>query len=76
MVVIYSPILPLILTEISPYETPHNGASGMGMHCLPMSHKVFTQANCWWSSLLGADFVRGRVCQGPSLSGAEMSRNR
>ena len=26
-------------------------------------------------SLLGAEFVRGRVCQGPSLSGAEMSRN-
>ena len=27
-------------------------------------------------SLLGAKFVRGRVCQGPSLSGAEMSWNR
>ena len=27
------------------------------------------------ASLLGAQFVRGRVCQGPSLSGAEMSRN-
>ena len=26
--------------------------------------------------LLGALFARGRVCQGPSLSGAEMSRNR
>ena len=26
-------------------------------------------------SLLGAEFVRGRVCQGPSLSGAEMFRN-
>ena len=28
-------------------------------------------------SLLGAEFVRGRVCQGPSLSaaGAEMSQN-
>ena len=26
-------------------------------------------------SLLGAEFVRGRVCQGPSLSGAEMSWN-
>ena len=25
--------------------------------------------------LLGAEFVRGRVCQGLSLSGAEMSRN-
>ena len=24
---------------------------------------------------MGAEFVRGRVCQGPSLSGAEMSRN-
>ena len=23
----------------------------------------------------GAEFVRGRVCQGPSLLGAEMSRN-
>ena len=29
----------------------------------------------WGPSLLGAEFVRGRVCQGPSLSGAEMSRN-
>ena len=28
------------------------------------------------ASLLGAKFVRGRVCQGPSLLGAEMSRNR
>ena len=26
-------------------------------------------------SLLGAEFVRGGVCQGASLSGAEMSRN-
>ena len=25
--------------------------------------------------MLGADFVRGRVCQGPSLLAAEMSRN-
>ena len=25
---------------------------------------------------MGAEFVRGRVCQGPSLLGAEMSRNR
>ena len=25
--------------------------------------------------LLGAEFFRGRVCQGPSLSVAEMSRN-
>ena len=24
----------------------------------------------WGPSLLGAEFVRGRVCQGPSLSGA------
>ena len=24
---------------------------------------------------MGAEFVRGRVCQGPSLLGAEMSRN-
>ena len=24
---------------------------------------------------MGAEFVGGRVCQGPSLSGAEMSRN-
>ena len=29
----------------------------------------------WGPSLLGAEFVRGRVCQGLSLSGAEMSRN-
>ena len=27
-------------------------------------------------SLLEPEFVRGRVCQGPSLSGAEMFRNR
>ena len=32
--------------------------------------------NIWVPSLLGAEFVRGRVCQGPSLLGAEMSRNR
>ena len=25
---------------------------------------------------MGAEFVRGRLCQGPSLLGAEMSRNR
>ena len=25
---------------------------------------------------MGAEFVRGRVCQGQSLLGAEMSRNR
>ena len=24
---------------------------------------------------MGAEFIRGRVCQGPSLLGAEMSRN-
>ena len=29
--------------------------------------------NIWGPSLLGADFARGRVCQGPSLLGAEMS---
>ena len=29
----------------------------------------------WGPSLLGAEFVRGRVCQGPNLLGAEMSRN-
>ena len=29
----------------------------------------------WGPTLLGAEFVRGRLCQGPSLSGAEMSRN-
>ena len=27
------------------------------------------------ASLLGAEFVRDRDCQGPSLSGAEMSQN-
>ena len=32
-------------------------------------------SNIWGPSLLGAEFVRGRVCLGPSLSGAEMSRN-
>ena len=31
--------------------------------------------NMWGLNLLGAEFVRGRVCQGPSLLGAEMSRN-
>ena len=31
--------------------------------------------NIWGPSLLGAEFVRGRVCQGPSLLWAEMSRN-
>ena len=25
---------------------------------------------------MGAEYARGRVCQGPSLLGAEMSRNR
>ena len=30
----------------------------------------------WGPSLLGVEFVRGRVCQGPSLSGAKMSQNR
>ena len=34
MIVVCSGILSLIFTEISPYETPQNGASGMGMHCL------------------------------------------
>ena len=32
-------------------------------------------SNIWGPSLLGAEFVRGRVCHGPSLLGAEMSRN-
>ena len=36
-----------LFTEISPYETPHNGASGMGMHCVPMSKKVITQTHCF-----------------------------
>ena len=27
------------------------------------------------AEFVGAEFVRGRVCQGPSLLGAEMSRN-
>ena len=32
--------------------------------------------NIWvGAELQGAEFDRGRVCQGPSLSGAEMSRN-
>ena len=38
--------------------------------------KQMAQYFYWGPSLLGAEFVRGRVCQGPSLSGAEMSRNR
>ena len=95
-------------TEISPNETPHNGASGMGMHCLSMSYKVITQTNCfipfkhaqwewkigkklikhmknetiqppetnaqylgWGPSLLGAEFVRGRVWQGPRCPGID-----
>ena len=28
------------------------------------------------AEFVGVEFVRGRVCQGPSLLGAEMSRNR
>ena len=47
MIVVYQPILSLIFTEISLYETPYYGASGMGMHCLHMSHKVIIQANCF-----------------------------
>ena len=47
MIVVYSHILSLVFTEISPYETKHNGSSRMGTHCLPMSHKVITQANCF-----------------------------
>ena len=31
--------------------------------------------NIWGPSLLGAEFVKGRDCQGPCLLGAEMSRN-
>ena len=50
-IVIYSPLpvssITHFLTEISSYETTHNGASGMGMQCLPLSHKVITQANCF-----------------------------
>ena len=42
-----------------------------------LSRLLRQMAQCFYlgSSLLGAEFVRGRVCQGPSLSGAEMSRN-
>ena len=32
--------------------------------------------NIWGPSLLGAEFVRGQVCQGPSLSGPEFVRGR
>ena len=94
--------------EISPYETPHKGASEKGMHCLPVcpinsslklivsypllimrikigknrlstcrtkqSSPLKQMHNIWLgASLLGAEFVRGPVCQGPSLSGAEMT---
>ena len=38
--------------------------------------KQMAQYFYWGPNLLGAEFVRGRVCQGPSLSGAEMSRIR
>ena len=48
MIVVYRAILSLIFfTEINPYETPHNGTSEMGMHCLPVPYKVITQANCF-----------------------------
>ena len=30
----------------------------------------------WWPSWLWAEFDMGRVCHGPSLLWAEMSRNR
>ena len=35
--------------SISPYETLHNGASRMGMYCLPMSQNfiVIIQDNCF-----------------------------
>ena len=47
-IVIYSPLLSLIFfSEISSNETPHNGGSGMEMHCLLMSHKVIMPANCF-----------------------------
>ena len=46
-IAIYSSLLSLIFfTEISFYETPHNGASVMGMQCLSMSHKAIKQDNC------------------------------
>ena len=37
-----------------------------------------TNGTLYWlgPSLLGAEFVRSRVCQGPRLSGVEMSLNR
>ena len=38
--------------------------------------KQMAQYFYWGPSLLGAGFVKGRVCLGPSLSGAEMSWNR
>ena len=25
--------------KLSPDQTPHSAASGLGLHCLPMSHK-------------------------------------
>ena len=37
--------------------------------------KQMAQCFYWGPTLLGAEFVRGRVCQGQSLSGAEMSQN-
>ena len=38
--------------------------------------KQMAQCCYWGPSLLGAEFVRDRVCQGPSLSGAECVRGR
>ena len=37
--------------------------------------KQMAQYFGWGLSLLGAEFVRGQDCQGPSLSGVEMSWN-
>ena len=99
MIVVYSSILSLIFTEISPHKTPHYGASGMGMHCLPMSSlKIIVSyplrkhneneknggkkiINHMYNETIqpletnAQYFGWGRVCKGPSLSGAEMSRN-
>ena len=41
----------------------------------PSLLKQMAKCFYWGPSLLGAEFVRGQVCQEPSLSGAEMSRN-
>ena len=68
---------------VYPLQTRFAGGINMGKmrlstYATKQSSLLKQMAQCfyWGPSLLGAEFVRGRVCQGPSLSGAEVSRNR